>query len=535
MPVTPFLDALPLPKVLKPKERRKDGTYYEVRMEEFFHKFHSELNETRVWGYEGQIPGPTIEAEQGECVRVKWINNLPETHFLPVDFTLHGAHENMPQVITVVHLHGAEVEPESDGHPDAWFTNDYKQCGPLFERTVYEYPNRQRPTTLWYHDHALGITRLNVYAGLAGMYIIRNEYERELNLPSGKYEIPLVIQDKQFNPEDGSLFYPVSVDDPPPSYPEPSITPGFAGDTIIVNGKAWPYLEVEQRKYRFRILNASNERFFKMRLDSGQSFTVIGSDGGLLQVPVRTDEITIAPSERYDVIVNFANQAVGSNIILTNTANTPFDFGAPPDPETTGRIMQFRVVARNGEDTSSIPAYLDRVKKINECEAAVIRDISFTVTLDKYQRPLFMLNNSGFMDRTSEEPVAGEVEIWRIINSGLGVHPINIHQIQFQILDRTPFDADLYNQTGQLVLTGPPELPPAYERGWKDTVKTFPGFVTRLTMRFGPYTGRYVYHCHILEHEDHDMMRPLKVLPEKCEHKCEGKCGRVYVEINCRS
>jgi spore coat protein A len=176
-----------------------------------------------------------------------------------------------------------------------------------------------------------------VYAGLVGLYIIRNEEERSLNLPSGVYEIPLVIQDKSFN-DDGSLFYPSTVDvqDPPPDFPDVSITPGFAGNTITVNGKAWPYLEVEQRKYRFRILNGSNERFYRMKLDSGQQFIQIGSDGGLLQRPVRTDEIVIAPSERCDLVIDFSDQDVGTNITLLNTARTPFDFGNEPDPFTDG-------------------------------------------------------------------------------------------------------------------------------------------------------------------------------------------------------
>lgn len=259
------------------------------------------------------------------------MNDLPEKHFLPIDRTLHGSGHNMPEVRTVVHLHGASVEPESDGYPDAWYTNNFGKCGPRFSQKIYKYPNKQRPAMLWYHDHAVGITRLNVYAGLVGLYIIRNEEERSLNLPSGVYEIPLVIQDKSFN-DDGSLFYPSTVDvqDPPPDFPDVSITPGFAGNTITVNGKAWPYLEVEQRKYRFRILNGSNERFYRMKLDSGQQFIQIGSDGGLLQRPVRTDEIVIAPSERCDLVIDFSDQDVGTNITLLNTARTPLILAMNP-------------------------------------------------------------------------------------------------------------------------------------------------------------------------------------------------------------
>lgn len=512
MALTPFLDPLPIPKILKPKERKKDYVYYEVRMKEFNHKFHQELEPTKVWGYEGQLPGPTIEVEEGECAKIQWINHLPSTHFLPIDRTLHGSGHHMPEVRTVVHLHGAEVEPDSDGHPEAWFTKGFEKCGPRFANKIYSYPNNQRSTALWYHDHAIGITRLNVYAGLAGMYIIRSDQERALNLPSGIYEIPLIIQDKSFKPN-GELSYPttVTVPNPPPDFPEVSITPGFAGDTIIVNGKAWPYLEVEQRKYRFRVLNASNERFYRMKLSSGQPLTQIGSDGGLLQKPVRLEEIIIAPSERVDLIIDFSNQPVDSKIILTNTARVPFDFGAPPDPATTGRIMEFRVIERSQTDTSTIPQFLSKIKRFEECDAIRTRDISLDVTRDSYNRLLFLLKNHEYMDGITENPVINELEIWRIINQGIAYHPIHIHQIQFQIVDRIPFDTDCYNLTGQLRFTDEPELPLANERGWKDTVQAAPGYVTRLMMRFGPFSGRYVYHCHILEHEDHDMMRPLDV------------------------
>lgn len=516
MKLQPFLDPLPIPRVLRPKERNKNCTYYEVRMLEFLHQFHSELPPTRVWGYEGQIPGPTIEAEQGENVHIQWVNKLPDTHLLPVDRTLHSCGEGMPEVRTVVHLHGANVEPNSDGYPDAWFTKNFQKCGPCFSSKIYKYPNKQNPATLWYHDHAVGITRLNVYAGLTGMYIIRNEEERALNLPSGIYEIPLVIQDKTFN-EDGSLFYPSTVDvpNPPPDFPDVSITPGFAGDTIIVNGKAWPYLEVEQRKYRFRILNASNERFYRMTLDSGQQFIQIGSDGGLLQRPVRLNEITIGPAERVDVVIDFSKQRVGKSIILKNSGRTPFDFGNEPDPNTTGLIMEFRVVERKGADNSTVPQFLNVIKRYNECDAVKIRDITLDVTRDRFNRLMFLLNNHEYIDGITENPTVGDLEIWRIINQGVGVHPIHIHQIQFQILNRIPFDVDAFNLTGQIIFTGEPELPPANERGWKDTVQAPPGYVTQIAMRFGPYSGRYIYHCHILEHEDHDMMRPFDILPRK--------------------
>ena len=534
MGIRPFIDALPIPKVLKPKEQHKNYHYYEVTMKEFSHRFHTDLPETRVWGYEGQIPGPTIEAEQGKATHVKWMNDLPENHFLPIDRTLHSSDEHMPDVRTVVHLHGMEVEPDSDGYPEAWFTRDFEQCGPRFEKEVYEYPNRQRPTTLWYHDHAVGITRLNVYAGLAGMYIIRNEQERALNLPAGKYEIPLIIQDKSFC-RNGSLFYPTTLDngqDLPPDFPHPSITPGVAGEVIVVNGKAWPYLEVEPRKYRFRMLNASNERFYRIKLSLGQSFIQIGSDGGLLERPITLNEITIAPAERADMVIDFSGFEVGTQIEMTNDARVPFDIDPPigvsPDPNTTGRIMQFRVVESQGPDTSIIPPFLSKVKRIEECQASRIRDITLDVTNDRFGRLKFLLANHEYMDKITERPILGDTEIWRIINAGIAYHPIHIHLVQFQILDRIPFDVQSYNLTGQLRFTGKPELPPPTERGWKDVVQSSPGFISRVIMRFGPYTGRYIYHCHILEHEDFDMMRPFEVVPPKCGHHKVHKDFKEY-------
>ncbi len=178
--------------------------------------------------------------------------------------------------------------------------------------------------------------------------------------------------------------------------------------------------------------------------------------------------------------------------------------------------MQFRVIQRTSEDTSTIPQFLSRIPRMSECDIIRTRDISFDVTTDHYNRLLFLLNNHDYMDGIVENPIIGETECWRIINAGLGVHPFHIHQIQFQVLDRIPFDTVTYNQTGRVRYTGEPELPLPGERGWKDTVQAHPGYVTRMIMRFGPYTGRYVYHCHILEHEDHDMMRPFDVTAPKC-------------------
>jgi spore coat protein A len=223
-------------------------------------------------------------------------------------------------------LHGSRIPPNSDGYPEAWFTRGFAKTGPFFTNKIYNYPNQQRATTLWYHDHALGITRLNIYVGLAGFYLIRDKEEESLPLPKAPYEIPLMITDRSFNP-DGSLFYPTrpSPDDlkkPEARIPNPSVVPEFFGDTILVNGKVWPFLNVEPRKYRFRILNASNARFYHFKLDSGQPFFQIGTDGGLLEKPIKVSQILLAPAERADVIVDFS-KFTGKTITMTNDAAAP--------------------------------------------------------------------------------------------------------------------------------------------------------------------------------------------------------------------
>ncbi len=229
----------------------------QVRMHEFRQKVHRDLPPTSLWGYNGMWPGPTFEVRRGQALSVNWTNQLPTKHFLPIDTTIHGSEEAIPQVRTVVHVHGAQVLPESDGYPDAWVTSDGK-TGPVNGTNPAHYPNNQQAATLWYHDHAIGITRLNVYAGLAGFYLIRDDEEDALNLPSGQFEIPLLLQDRKFNP-DGSLLYPAAQNGTHPVWIQE-----FFGDTICVNGKATPFLEVEPRKYRFRLVNGSNSRFYHL-------------------------------------------------------------------------------------------------------------------------------------------------------------------------------------------------------------------------------------------------------------------------------
>jgi spore coat protein A len=240
-----YVDPLPVPAVARPKQG-----VVEVTMQEFLHKVHRDLPPTRMWGYNGTWPGPTLETRRGQPSMVRWTNKVPTKHFLPIDHTIHGAEESLPEVRTITHVHGLKVLPEHDGYPEAWSTSDGR-TGPTYSPNPSQYPNEQPASTFWYHDHALGITRLNVYAGLAGMYLIRDEEETALNLPSGPFEIPLLIQDRSFS-ADGSLLYP-----PAPQGTHPMWMQEFFGETICVNGKATPYLEVEPRKYRFRMVNGS--------------------------------------------------------------------------------------------------------------------------------------------------------------------------------------------------------------------------------------------------------------------------------------
>jgi len=506
-PLRKFVDPMPIMNTIKPTSKNKKGHIYNVDMREFRQKLHEDLPATTLWGYNGQFPGPLFDIDQGTPINVKWENKLPSRHILPVDKSIHDL-DTQPEVRTVTHLHGAESLPDSDGYPEAWFTRNFKDVGPFFERKTYHYSNQQRPLTMWYHDHAMGITRLNVYAGLAGMYILRGKNEEKLQLPQDDYEIPLMILDRSFN-RDGSLAYPrqPDQDSESPELPDPSIQPFFLGDTNLVNGKVWPYLEVEPRKYRFRILNAANTRTYQLFLDSGDPFYQIGTDGGLLQKTVQLNQLPLAPAERADIIIDFSNHQ-GETIHLKN------NLGPDADPEDeTDDVMQFKVgTTLKQKDTSNLPVHLSRIPTLKNNRITTLRNIKLASVVDEYERPVFLLNNKKWMDPVTEKPHIDETEIWSFINITDFPHPIHIHLIQFQVLNRQPFDLDFYNKTKKLVFTGPPTPPKLNEQGWKDTVSAPPGEYTRVIVKFKPHTGRYVWHCHILEHEDYDMMRPFDVV-----------------------
>lgn len=509
-----FADELPIPSVLQPVRKSRSHTYYEVTMKQCRQQLHSELPETDLWGYEGIYPGPIIEVEAGEHVQIKWCNELPKRHLFPIDYTVHGAQRNVPDVRTVVHIHGANVESESDGYPEAWFTAGFQQVGPYFKKEVYRYDNDQRACMLWYHDHALGITRLNVYAGLAGLYIIRDEEERALKLPSGPYEIPLVIQDKTVQ-EDGVLYYPSQPEKPLKAL-RVSVVPEFFGEVNVVNGKIWPHLNVSPRKYRFRIVNAANSRFYRLRLDSGQFFYQIGTDGGMMKKPILVSEITLAPGERADIIIDFSGLQ-GKRIGMTNDAPAPFPGGEMPDPHTDGAVMEFRVsLSLEDRDTSHIPDSLS-VIPVNSAQVAEReRHLTLDSQIDRYGRKVMLLDHKVWDDPVTEIIDAGSVEMWHFINLTNDSYPMHIHLNDFQIVDHRPFDVERFKKEGIIHYTGPRRMPERQEEGWKDTVRVNPKEVTRLIKRFGPYTGLYVWHCHMLEHEDYEMMRPF-VIVDKIE------------------
>lgn len=498
-----FKDKLPVPRVIQPVGTKYGQPYYEVKMTEFYQNLHSDMPDTRVWGYDGSYPGPTFVAYRDKPIYVKWINRLPDKHFLPIDKTVHGAMDN-PEVRTVVHLHGLNVRPDSDGFPDHWYTPGYA--------ALYHYPNRQQAATLWYHDHALGITRLNVFAGLSGMYLLRDDREKGMNLPGGEYELPLVLQDREFN-DDGSLSYPASE----VNGIQPSIAGSFFGSFALVNGKVWPYLSVKARKYRFRILNGSNSRNYNLLFSGAAeqilpSMNQIGSDGGFLERPIKLDSLSLWPAERADVVVDFTGLENQTYTLLNDAVPS---FGTPL-PE----IMQFRVSDEPVKDFSSLPSRLAHITPIS-VKNAKQRSITIAAGQDEYGRLMLMLEDKMWTDPVTIRAELGSTEVWNIINTGAGIHPIHVHLVQFQVLDRQPFDVQQYTAAGTLKFTGPAVLPDVNEGGWKDTVKAPPGNVTRFAARFGDHTGIYPFHCHILEHEDHDMMRPYEVILPKEKYDAE--------------
>jgi spore coat protein A, manganese oxidase len=532
-----FVNPLPIPTVI---DGRNGGTFT-VGVSQF-HQWLGLINPvngqrltTTVWGYNGSYPGPTILAKKNMPIRVFWQNNLvdesnqPLPHLLPIDRSIDWALANDPNwekdgVPIVTHLHGGHTESASDGLPNQWFTPNFSIKGPGFikgDSEPFYYSNDQEAATIWYHDHAMGVTRLNVYAGLAGYYLITDDNELNLQasnkLPAASYDLGLVIQDKMFT-SNGQLLYPSQQDEDEDL--NPSLLPETFGDFILVNGMTWPYLEVEPRQYRFRILNGSDSRFYNLFLSSGQSFIQIGSDQGLLPSPFITGQLVIAPGERKDVILDFSDPSLwGQTIILKNNAKTPYPKGETPDPLTTGRIMAFKInkPLNNSYPLTTIPSTLRPAISPLKTTLAPRKLILFETT-DQYGRimPVLGTVENGFMrfcDSITENPKLNSTEIWEFYNETMDAHPIHLHQVKMQLINRQKFNANIDNETGKptnIRLVGQPKYPAADEQGWKDTWITYPGEVTRVIANFD-LPGLYVWHCHILSHEEHDMMRPFFV------------------------
>jgi len=592
--------AMPLTSMLT--EQGQAVRYYEIAVRQFRQQIlPAGLPTTTVWSY-GSVSHPgtfnypafTVEAQVDVPVRVKWINDLVDArgdylpHLLPVDPTLHWANppggqhgrDSRPSfgstpgpytgpVPLVTHLHGGHTSDESDGFAEAWYLprarnipRDFARVGSHYQafrgkfqrlhgqawspgEAVFEYDNDQPASTLWYHDHTLGMTRLTVYAGPAGFYLLRGgAYDLESGALPGPapavgdppgtryYEIPLAIQDRSFA-TDGSLFYPDSralfdeFGGPyiPDSDVPPIWNPEYFGNTMLVNGRTWPPLEVEPRRYRFRILNGCTGRFLILKVvtdplaerpaSAAMPFWQIGAEGGFLPETVVLEQLLIGPAERADVIVDFSGLPAGTELFLINEGpDEPFGGGEPPgdfdtaNPATTGQVMRFSVVPLSAADTSLIPAQLPAPPKPGA--HTVTRQVSLNElgsTHPGFDGPIAALlgtlnpdgtgNPLGWDAPITEHVALGAVEVWEVHNFTEDAHPIHIHEVQCEVLNRAAFG-------------GAPRGPETWESGLKDTFIAYPGEITRVKALYDR-AGLYVWHCHLVEHEDNEMMRPYQI------------------------
>ncbi|GGM89912.1 multicopper oxidase [Terrabacter tumescens] len=633
--VTPMLVPPVMPRAGTIRRKGgKPVDYYEISVRQLSQQILPVgLPATTVWGYGAvrsanrrgllvhHAPSLTIEARWKRPVQVKWVNDLVDSagnylpHLLPVDPTLHWANppggddgrDSRPTfaatpgaytgpVPLVTHVHGAVgVGDESDGYAEAWFLPAARnvpagcategtwhsffrgkassalglEWGPGF--VTFEYPNDQRASTLWYHDHTLGMTRLNVYAGPAGFFLVRGGPQGDSairdsrsgamavlpgpapkegdRVPSRKtyFELPIVIQDRAFN-EDGSLFYPDSreffdgatAQNPgfaPATDLSPIWNPEFFGNAIMVNGNTWPFQVVQRRRYRLRLLNGCQARFLVLDFSRipGAQVWAIGNEGGFLAAPVdltatNGSRLLMAPAERADLVVDFTNVPEGSYVLGNEGPDEPFGGGEPgsdfdgADPRTTGQVLQFRVVAPVSPDPSTPPQFLvlppvpSLPARTRTRRLALIEMMSsawdgpaeaMLGELDADGHPVHRM----WMDEVTENPSVGDTEVWEVYNFTADAHPIHIHETTFQVADR---QALVTNEDGEAEaparLVGEPRPPEGWETGFKDTVIAYPGEVTRVRARF-TRAGQYTWHCHIVEHEDNEMMRPYRIGP----------------------
>jgi FtsP/CotA-like multicopper oxidase with cupredoxin domain len=563
--LTKYLDPLPAPAIV-------DGTKAQtVTVSEFTQqvlpsnfKAGPYGGKTLVWGYNGSYPGPTIEVKRTVPFQVTFVNNLVNPAllpYLPIDQTLHWADPlgcgqtacaGKPYtgpVPIVTHLHGGEVPSAYDGNPEAWYTSGASPLkGKAFVSSTYVYPNSQEATTLWYHDHTLGITRLNVYAGLAGFYLLRDAAKEPSTLPSGAYERAIVIQDRMFD-TNGQLFYPV---DSSSHSNHPFWIDNFQGNTIVVNGKAWPYLNVEPRRYRFRFLNGSNSRIYTLQLVNtngslGPVFWQIGTDGGLLDKPIQVTQLTIAPGERADMIVDFTGVASGTSFILkngnsgghsTSYRDSSYSSRYSGSSSTTGEIMKVNVsLPLSGTDSSLNPATLPNLRPNNPMVKLSPTVNSTTpirgMTLE-HGNDEFLLNGLHWIDPATETPRVGATEVWNLENRTGDTHPIHLHLVQFQVQSGSNYGGWGGSSSSDPTASGWKDTIPV--QGWNSVTVVArwapqstpaggvnpgqnlypfdPTAIQGTTDQFGnPGGAGYVWHCHILEHEDNEMMRPQIVQP----------------------
>uniref|UniRef100_A0A0E0JDK3 Plastocyanin-like domain-containing protein n=1 Tax=Oryza punctata TaxID=4537 RepID=A0A0E0JDK3_ORYPU len=514
-------------------------------------QFHRDMPPTPVFVY-GQsletatFPGPTIVARYNVPLYVTWENHLPDAHILPWDPTVDVAIPKNGGVPTVVHLHGAAQAPDSDGHANAWFTRDFAENGSTWTKKTYTYPNVQPAAgNIWYHDHALGLTRASLLAGLLAAYIVEwPELEMPFNLPSGEFDLHLVIADRQFN-ADGTLY--MNSTGAVPSV-HPQWQPEYFGEVITVNGKAWPFLAVQRRRYRLRILNASNARYFNVSLSNGLPIHVVGSDASYLSRPVTVSNLLLSPAEIFDVIVDFSlvPTANATDIELLNSAPYPFPNGNATNPDLDGKVMAFNVSAKwqldddmPEPDNSTVPEHGVPYAKVTALPPTMkTRYIVLyeNMTSDKLTMNLY-INGLRLEDPPTETPRSGTTELWHVINLTGDNHPLHIHLASFQaiqmqqLVDPDTFTTcmEKHNDTVTCNLAqhavGALQPVPEEEKTWKNVVKVPPAYVTSVVVAFKlvhnnmPYPfdatadQGYVYHCHILDHEDNAMIRPLKLLP----------------------
>lgn len=531
----PFVDRLRVPRVIRPGTGTLRITARAARV-----RWHRDLPMSDVWAYEGQVPGPTIEVRRGQRLRVHWRNELRGE--LPITAVVAPAGSSdepgrsggevrdlsgIP-AWTAVHVHGAAVDGGSDGWPENGMSAGEEQ--------VFVYPNEQRASGLWYHDHAMNLTAYQVYAGLAGMYLIRDDTEDGLGLPHGTRELPLMIKDVNLDLDDegratGRLLHKI----------EQGGNEAF-GPFTSVNGRIWPYARLRPTLYRLRLLNASNARTYRLAIvdEAGvplpAAMTLVGTDGGLLGAAAPVPHLVLAPAERADVLLDL-HALGGRTLTVINTAPAPY---RGQDGERRARVMQLRV-EHGAFKAARIPAVLDpEFRRLTHDDLPHDHGHRL-IMLVKSAKPLREMvadePGPGITTIVGEDGTAGHYrtaagtwtdaatihvqqdawEIWRILNLSGQTHPIHLHLVQFQILRRETYDASGFDPaTGE---ADPPvrwtgTLPvPGDEAGWKDTVRVDPQQMAVVAARFAGHSGRYVYHCHLLEHEDAGMMRPFTVMP----------------------